>query len=64
MIPGLGGLPSVSSSSSTGPTRSGDVGGSSFSFGGINTGQQNSALMWVGIAAAAALVAWLVFRKK
>lgn len=43
---GGGGL-SASSSASTGPQKSGDIGGSSFNFGGINTGTQSSMPAWV-----------------
>lgn len=43
---GGGGL-SASSSASTGPQKSGDIGGSQFNFGGINTGTQSSMPAWV-----------------
>jgi hypothetical protein len=45
----MGPIPSLSgsSSASTGPFKSGDVGGSSFNFGGINTGTQGIIPLWV-----------------
>lgn len=57
---------SNSSSSSTGAQKSGDVGGSTLTFGGINTGKQsqNSALL-IGVVAVAVVIGLvLVFRKK
>lgn len=48
---GGGGGASVSSSATTGPQRSGDIGGSQFSFGGINTGTQSTLPPWAVPAA-------------
>lgn len=69
MIPGLGSLMgggglSASSSASTGPLKGGDIGGSSFSFGGINTGTQSTLPPWVlplaiGVAGLLGLVYFL-----
>jgi hypothetical protein len=71
MFPALGSLTgggglSASSSASTGPLKGGDVGGSSFNFGGINTGAQNTLPGWVWAvgAAAVAVVAVVMLRKK
>ena len=50
-IPSLSG----SSSASTGPFKSGDVGGSSFNFGGINTGTQGIFPLWFWAVASAAV---------
>lgn len=57
---------SNSSSSSTGDQKSGDVGGSTFTFGGINTGKQsqNSALMIAVVAVAVVIGLVLVFKKR
>lgn len=64
-LTGGGGL-SASSSASTGPQKSGDIGGSKFDFGGINTGKQsqNSALMIGVVVVAIAAIAFLMFRKR
>lgn len=61
---------SNSSSSSTGPQKSGDITGGSFNFGGINTGNQadshsqNSMMMIVVVAAVALIGIYFVMRKK
>lgn len=60
---GGGGL-SASSSASTGPQKSGDIGGSQFNFGGINTGTQSTLPTWaipviVGVAGLVAIVYFL-----
>lgn len=70
MIPGIGGLAggglsaSASSSAATGDARSGDIGGSQFTFGGINTGTQSAFPTWAIVAAlaVAAFIAWRKFR--
>lgn len=63
----LGGQGGFSAPSSTGPQKSGDIGGSQFNFGGINTGTQSTLPTWVipviaGIAGLVAIV-YLLKRK-
>ena len=63
MIPNLS--LSGSSSASTGPFKSGDVGGQSFNFGGINTGGGPSMWIIAGVAGAVIVGAvWYLRRKK
>lgn len=64
-LTGGGGL-SASSSASTGPQKSGDIGGSQFSFGGINTGTQSTLPPWSVPAAiiVAGIVAAIYFLRK
>lgn len=63
---GGGGL-SASSSASTGPQKSGDIGGSQFTFGGINTGTQSTLPQWavpVALAVAGLLALVWILKKK
>lgn len=63
---GGGGL-SASSSASTGPQKSGDIGGSQFTFGGINTGTQSTLPPWaipVGLAFVGLLTLVWILKKK
>lgn len=62
---GGGGL-SASSSASAQGGKSGDIGGSTFSFGGINTGSQSNIPAWVYPVAFGfvAVVAFIYFRKR
>lgn len=62
---GGGGL-SASSSASTGPQKSGDIGGSQFNFGGINTGTQSTLPTWAipVIAGIAGIVAIVYFMRR
>lgn len=64
---GGGGGFSASSSASTGPQRSGDIGGSQFNFGGINTGTQSTLPAWgipviAGVVGLVAIV-WLLKKR-
>ncbi len=62
---GAGGL-AVSSSATTGPSKSGDTSSGGFTFGGINTGKQSSSSAWLPLAIAALGVAAAIYflRKK
>lgn len=63
----LGGQGGFSAPSSTGPQKSGDIGGSQFNFGGINTGTQSTLPAWgipviAGVVGLVAIV-WLLKKR-
>lgn len=61
-LTGGGGL-SASSSASTGPQKSGDIGGSQFTFGGINTGTQQQ-IPTVALIGIAVVIAIFLFKRR
>lgn len=55
----------LSQSASTGPLKGGDIAGSTFDFGGINTGTQSTLPPWaLGVGAAIAALALILYFAK